>query len=56
MLRVVIQKGKGKGNAFIQAITMVNRPYVLLIDGDGTYDPEEGQAMILPLFLTDMIK
>lgn len=46
---VFIQNGKGKGNALIQAITHLTKPYIVLIDGDNTYDPKEADAMILPL-------
>ena len=49
--RVVIQTGKGKGNAFIQALTMLEKPYILLLDGDGTYDPEEAVELLNPLLV-----
>jgi glycosyltransferase (TIGR04182 family) len=48
--RVELQKGKGKGNAIIEAIGLIERPYVLMIDGDGTYDPADAVRMIAPLF------
>jgi dolichol-phosphate mannosyltransferase len=47
--RVVIQTGKGKGNAFIEAISFIDKPYVLLLDGDGTYDPNEAENLLNPL-------
>ncbi len=46
---VIVQKGKGKGTAFIQAIEYISRPYVVLIDGDNTYDPAEADDLVLPL-------
>ncbi|MCA1916857.1 S-layer glycoprotein N-glycosyltransferase AglJ [Methanospirillum hungatei] len=46
---VIIQKGKGKGAAFIQAIEHISKPYVILIDGDNTYDPADADALVLPL-------
>ncbi|HOJ95958.1 MAG TPA: S-layer glycoprotein N-glycosyltransferase AglJ [Methanospirillum sp.] len=46
---VLIQKGKGKGAAFIQAIEKISKPYVVLIDGDNTYDPAEADLLVLPL-------
>ena len=49
--RVIIQTGKGKGNAFIQAVSILTRPYVLLLDGDGTYEPEDGKDLISPLLM-----
>lgn len=47
--KVLVQEGKGKGNAFIQALHHITNPYVVLIDGDGTYDPEDADALISPL-------
>ncbi len=44
--KVVIQKGKGKGNAVKEAFEIVNSPVVVLIDGDGTYLPEEVGKLI----------
>jgi dolichol-phosphate mannosyltransferase len=49
--RVVIQTGKGKGNAFIQAISLIHKPYILLLDGDGTYDPEDAHDLLQPLLM-----
>ncbi|MBN2734341.1 MAG: S-layer glycoprotein N-glycosyltransferase AglJ [Methanomicrobiaceae archaeon] len=48
--KVVIQKGKGKGRAIIEAIDYIDRPYVLMLDGDGTYIPEDAEKMLIPLF------
>ncbi|PWR74996.1 S-layer glycoprotein N-glycosyltransferase AglJ [Methanospirillum stamsii] len=47
--RVIIQDGKGKGAAFIQAIKYLSKPYVILIDGDNTYDPEDADFLVEPL-------
>ena len=49
--KVVIQTGKGKGNAFIQALAFLEKPYVLLLDGDGTYDPEDAIHLLKPLLM-----
>jgi dolichol-phosphate mannosyltransferase len=46
---VIVQEGKGKGYAFIQAIKHIKKPYIILIDGDNTYDPEQADALISPL-------
>lgn len=46
---VIVQEGKGKGSAFIQAIKHIQKPYIILIDGDNTYDPEQADALISPL-------
>jgi glycosyltransferase (TIGR04182 family) len=48
--RVEIQSGRGKGNAIIEAIDLIEHPYVLMLDGDGTYAPEEAEIMLQPLF------
>lgn len=47
--KVVVQKGKGKGDALIQVIEILTDPYIVLIDGDGTYDPTDAEALIVPL-------
>ncbi|PWR74498.1 S-layer glycoprotein N-glycosyltransferase AglJ [Methanospirillum lacunae] len=49
--RVVVQTGKGKGNAFIQALSVLEKPYILLLDGDGTYDPEDAVLLLKPLLM-----
>ena len=49
--RVIEQSGSGKGQAVREAIEEhVEAPYVLMVDGDGTYRPEDAQAMLDPLF------
>lgn len=48
---VSTQTGKGKGNAIIEAIEIINKPYVLMLDGDGTYSPEDADKMLDPLAL-----
>ncbi|MDL5360565.1 S-layer glycoprotein N-glycosyltransferase AglJ [Halalkalicoccus sp. NIPERK01] len=47
--RVVIQSGEGKGQAVREALSHVDTPYVLMADGDGTYRPEDADAMLEPL-------
>jgi len=34
---VIIQTGKGKGQAIIQAFEIIEQEYIIMIDGDGTY-------------------
>lgn len=50
---VVVQsgtgRGSGKGQAVREGLELIERPYVLLVDGDGTYRPEDAGAMIEPL-------
>ncbi|MDD1656507.1 MAG: S-layer glycoprotein N-glycosyltransferase AglJ [Methanomicrobiales archaeon] len=48
---VKTQSGKGKGNAIIEALEMVETPYVILVDGDGTYTAKDAEKMLRPLYL-----
>ena len=43
------QRGSGKGQAVREAISLIDQPYVLLVDGDATYRPEDAPAMLEPL-------
>ncbi len=47
--RVLIQSGEGKGQAIREALEYVDVPYVLMADGDGTYDPADADQMLEPL-------
>jgi dolichol-phosphate mannosyltransferase len=47
--RVERQSRSGKGQAVREAMTHVETPYVLLVDGDGTYRPADADAMLAPL-------
>ncbi|WP_263019299.1 S-layer glycoprotein N-glycosyltransferase AglJ [Natronobiforma cellulositropha] len=47
--RVMTQSGSGKGQAVREALEYVDVPYVLMVDGDGTYDPADAAAMLEPL-------
>ncbi|MDD4254126.1 MAG: S-layer glycoprotein N-glycosyltransferase AglJ [Methanofollis sp.] len=47
---VVFQTEKGKGNAIIEAAAIIDLPYVLMLDGDGTYLPDDAEKMLAPLF------
>ncbi|MFD1562765.1 S-layer glycoprotein N-glycosyltransferase AglJ [Haloarchaeobius amylolyticus] len=46
---VLVQSGSGKGQAVREALEYVTVPYVLMVDGDGTYDPADADKMIEPL-------
>ncbi|MFC4551258.1 MULTISPECIES: S-layer glycoprotein N-glycosyltransferase AglJ [Halorussus] len=48
--RVVKQSGTGKGQAIREALQYIEAEYVLMLDGDGTYRPEDAEAMLEPLF------
>ncbi|MCQ8894482.1 MAG: S-layer glycoprotein N-glycosyltransferase AglJ [Methanolinea sp.] len=47
--RVVVQSGKGKGNALVEAFLLIDEPYILMIDGDGTYSPSDAERLVRPL-------
>jgi dolichol-phosphate mannosyltransferase len=47
--KVVIQSMKGKGNAMIEAFGLIEQPYILMMDGDGTYSPSDSGRMLQPL-------
>lgn len=48
--RVVEQSGSGKGQAVREAVhEHIERPYVVMIDGDGTYLPEEVDSLLEPI-------
>ncbi|MBZ6494562.1 S-layer glycoprotein N-glycosyltransferase AglJ [Natrinema longum] len=46
---VLVQSGDGKGQAVREALEYVTVPYVLMLDGDGTYDPADADRMLEPL-------
>jgi glycosyltransferase (TIGR04182 family) len=47
--RVIIQSGNGKGQAVSQAFQSINSKYTVMIDGDGTYLPEEIYKILEPV-------
>lgn len=47
--RVVVQTGKGKGQAITQAFRLLSSKYVVMVDGDGTYLPQEINKLIEPI-------
>ncbi|MFP8956941.1 S-layer glycoprotein N-glycosyltransferase AglJ [Natrialbaceae archaeon A-CW3] len=47
--RVLTQSGSGKGQAVREAIEHIDADYVLMLDGDGTYDPDDAESMLEPL-------
>ncbi|MDV0444812.1 hypothetical protein MmiAt1_03550 [Methanimicrococcus sp. At1] len=47
--RVVVQSGKGKGQAMIQAFDAMTEKYMVMIDGDGTELPEEIHHLLYPV-------
>lgn len=47
--RVVLDGGKGKGQAIRQALTETNRDIVVFIDADGSHEPEDIPALVAPI-------
>jgi len=47
--KVVLQTGKGKGQAMIQAFELIESPYVIMVDGDGTYLAREAPSLLEPV-------
>ncbi|EHR79128.1 glycosyl transferase [Thermococcus litoralis DSM 5473] len=47
--RVVLQTGKGKGQAVAEALKMIDSEVVVMIDGDGTYDPKDIEKLLEPI-------
>ncbi|UPW00325.1 S-layer glycoprotein N-glycosyltransferase AglJ [Halorussus gelatinilyticus] len=47
--RVMSQSGTGKGQAVREAIDHIDAEYILMLDGDGTYRPEDAEAMLEPI-------
>jgi len=51
--RVLVQsgrgKGAGKGEAVREGVARSNAPFILMLDGDGTYRPADADALLEPL-------
>jgi len=47
--RVVLQSGKGKGQAIAEAFKLIDTDVVVMIDGDGTYDPNDIEMVLEPI-------
>ncbi len=46
---VIVQTGKGKGQAIQQAFAEIEDEYLVMIDGDGTYLPEDIDSVLAPV-------
>jgi dolichol-phosphate mannosyltransferase len=53
---VLMQQGKGKAGALITAFRTVTTPYLLVMDGDGSYDPAEIDRYLTLLNEYDFVK
>ena len=55
--RVVEQSGQGRGNgkgeAVREGVARSTAPYLLMLDGDGTYRPTDAEALLEPLLTGD---
>ncbi|RLI86971.1 MAG: TIGR04182 family glycosyltransferase [Archaeoglobales archaeon] len=47
--RVIVQSGKGKGQAISEAFQILNSDVLVLIDGDGTYLPNDVEKLLEPI-------
>jgi dolichol-phosphate mannosyltransferase len=47
--RVIEQSGRGKGQAVREGVGAIEAPYVLMLDGDGTYLAEDAERLLEPL-------
>lgn len=47
--RVVVQSGKGKGQALKEAFDLIESEQIVMIDGDGTYLPAEVHLLLDPV-------
>ena len=47
--RVVVQSGKGKGQAIQEAFSLIDSDIAVIIDGDGTYLPEDIHKLLEPI-------
>lgn len=46
---VRVQEDAGKGQAVIEAIEYIEAPIILMLDGDGTYRPEDADRVLEPV-------
>ena len=46
---VMTQSGSGKGQAIREGVAAIDRPVVLMADGDGTYEPGDANRMVEPI-------
>lgn len=47
--RVHQQSGRGKGQAVREAIRLIEADVIVMVDGDGTYDPRDAHSMLDPI-------
>ncbi len=54
-VEVIFQKGKGKTGAIATAIKKVQTRYLVVLDGDCTYDPKDIENVVTPLRDVDLV-
>ena len=54
-VQVLYQKGKGKTGAIETAIQNVDTQYMVILDGDCTYDPKDIENVVSPLSASDLV-
>jgi dolichol-phosphate mannosyltransferase len=54
-VNVIYQKGKGKTGAIETAIQNVETKYMVILDGDCTYDPRDIENVVSPLSNSDLV-
>ncbi len=54
-VNVIYQEGKGKTGAIETAIKNVETKYMVILDGDCTYDPKDIENVISPLSHSDLV-
>jgi dolichol-phosphate mannosyltransferase len=54
-VNVIYQKGKGKTGAIETAIQNVETKYMIILDGDCTYDPRDIENVVSPLNNSDLV-
>lgn len=47
--KVVVQEGKGKGQAVQESFDLIEEPYVVMMDGDGTYLASDIYTVLQPI-------
>mgnify|MGYP000144324644 CR=1 FL=1 len=53
--RVILQRGKGKADAIATVVDHINRPFVIIMDGDWTYPAYEIPRLLELMFINDQV-
>ena len=51
--RVVVDGGRGKGDAIRRAIPLITTPVAVFLDADGSHDPEDIPLLVAPILAGD---